>query len=189
MGTRALIAFIAAGAKNTPLEARPDLHVLLFTLGCRSSQEYFSVLPQPCACRASASRLRWEPMRALPPAAEGSPGGIIPRFLVVSQVMLSLMLLAVAGLFLRTLRNLENQDFGFDRHNVLLVRFNAKFAGYKPEQLNALYERMMERMKALPGVSSASFSGQPALIGGNWNSPIRVRGHDQPRPMWTSGPR
>ena len=71
---------------------------------------------------------------------------------MVSQVTLSLMLLAVAGLFLRTLRNLENQNFGFDRHNVLLVKFNSKFAGYKPEQLNALYERMVERFTALPGV-------------------------------------
>ena len=75
----------------------------------------------------------------------------------------------------------ENQDFGFNRHNVLLVRFNPKFAGYKPEQLNALYARLMDRMNALPGVRSATFSGQPALIRGNWNSPIRVRGY-QPAP-------
>ena len=61
---------------------------------------------------------------------------------------------------------------------MLLVKFNAKFAGYKPEQLNALYEQMVDRFEALPGVKEASVSGQPALIGGNWNSPIRVRGHD-----------
>jgi predicted permease len=178
LGTRALIQFIAAGAKHTPLEARPDLHVLLFTLVvCLLTGILFGIAP---ALRVS--RISVAPSLGANARTAGSSGGssrqIVPRLLVVSQVTLSLMLLAVAGLFLRTLRNLENQNFGFDRHNVLLVKFNAKFAGYKPEQLNALYEQMVDRFKALPGVKEASVSGQPALIGGNWNSPIRVRGHD-----------
>ena len=178
LGTSALIHFIASGAKHTALEARPDLHVLLFTLGVSLlTGILFGLAPALRVSRISVAPSLGANARTAA-SSGGQSGRIMPRLLVVSQVTLSLMLLAVAGLFLRTLRNLENQNFGFDRHNVLLVKFNAKFAGYKPEQLNALDERMVERFKALPGVRAASVSGQPALIGGNWNSPIRVRGHD-----------
>jgi predicted permease len=177
LGTRALIAFVGAGAKHTPLDARPDLHVLLFTLGVSVlTGILFGLAP---ALRVSRSSVA--PSLSAGARTAGGSGGrsgrLLPKLLVVSQVTLSLTLLASAGLFLRTLRNLENQDFGFNRHNVLLVRFNAKFAGYKPEQLNALYSRMVERFNALPGVRSAAISGSPAMIGGNWNSAIDIRGH------------
>jgi len=91
--------------------------------------------------------------------------------------MLSLILLAGAGLLLRTLQNLENQNFGFNRSNVLLVQTNPKFAGYKPEQLNGLYERIRNRLDALPGVKSSSISGVPAINAGNWISPIFIKGY------------
>jgi predicted permease len=90
--------------------------------------------------------------------------------------MLSLVLLAVAGLFGRTLHNLRNQDFGFNRTNLLLVKTNPRFAGYKPEQLNALYERILTRVQALPGVRSAALSGQLPIARGNWGSPITIIG-------------
>jgi predicted permease len=101
---------------------------------------------------------------------------MLPKVLVAAQVTFSLVLLAGAGLFVRTLQNLESQDFGFDRHNVLLAKFNAKFAGYKPQQLNALHERILSRLHALPGVRSAALSGVPALSMGNWDSPISIQG-------------
>jgi predicted permease len=181
MGTRALIAFVADGAKNTPLEARPDLHVLLFTLAVSLfTGVLFGVAPALRVSRISVAPYLGASARTAA-SSGGSTGRLLPKLLVVSQVTLSLVLLASAGLFLRTLRNLENQDFGFNRRNLLLVKFSAKFAGYKPEQLNALYARLMDRMNALPGVRSATFSGQPALIQGNWDSPIRIRGY-QPAP-------
>ncbi len=181
MGTRALIAFVADGAKNTPLEARPDLHVLLFTLAVSLfTGVLFGVAPALRVSRISVAPSLGASARTAA-SSGGSTGRLLPKLLVVSQVTLSLVLLASAGLFLRTLRNLENQDFGFNRRNLLLVKFSAKFAGYKPEQLNALYARLMDRMNALPGVRSATFSGQPALIQGNWDSPIRIRSY-QPAP-------
>jgi predicted permease len=108
LGTRGLIQFIAAGAKHTTLEARPDLHVLLFTLGVSLlTGILFGLAP---ALRVS--RISVAPSLGANARTAGSSGGssrqIVPRLLVVSQVTLSLMLLAVAGLFLRTLRNLEN---------------------------------------------------------------------------------
>ena len=173
-GTQALIKFVASGATHTALEARPDSHVLLFTLGISLvTGILFGIAPALRVSRISVAPTLGANART----AAGNRGRLLPKVLVISQVMLSLLLLAGAGLFLRTLRNLEKQDFGFNRHNLLLVQFNAKFAGYKPEQLNALYDRILARMNALPGVRSATISGQPAIIGGNWNSPIYVQGH------------
>ena len=82
----------------------------------------------------------------------------------------------VAGLLLRTLHNLHSQDLGFNRTNILLLRTNPKFAGYKPEQLNALYERILTRVDALPGVRSSTISGGAPMWHGNWGSPITIEG-------------
>ena len=64
---------------------------------------------------------------------------------------------------------------------MLLVNTNPKFAGYPPERLNALYERLISRVDELPGVRSASMSGGPPVSRGNWGSPIDIDGrHTQP---------
>jgi predicted permease len=113
-------------------------------------------------------------------AAGGRSARFLPKTLITAQVTLSLVLLAGAGLFVRTLQNLQSQDFGFNRSNVLLAQFNAKFAGYKPEQVNGLHQRILDRIVALPGVRSAALSGAPAINFGRWNSPIFVQGQTPP---------
>ena len=102
---------------------------------------------------------------------------LLPKILVAGQVALSLILLVGAGLFLRTLANLKNQDFGFNRRNVLLVDFAEKLAGYKADQLTSLHERIVQRLDALPGVTSASLSGSPPMSFGSWRSPIFIQGY------------
>jgi len=59
---------------------------------------------------------------------------------------------------------------------VLLVEFDSKIAGYKATQLDALENRLQEKLKALPGIGSSAFSGGPPISGGSWNSPITVIG-------------
>jgi len=176
-GTRLLIYFVVAGAKSTALDASPDFRVLAFTFGVSLlTGLFFGIAP---ALRAS----RMDVVPSLNSSARtasgsgGKPSRILPKMLVVAQVTFSLILLAGAGLFLRTLQNLERQDFGFNRRNVLLARLNAKFAGYKPLQLNGLHERILSRLNALPGVQSAALSGAPALSRGNWDSPIFIQGY------------
>jgi predicted permease len=105
---------------------------------------------------------------------------LLPKALIVAQVTLSLVLLTVAGLLLRTLRNLRAQDIGFNRTNVLLVNTNPKFAGYEPDRLNALYDRILGRVNAIPGVRSAGLSGGPPVSRGNWGSPIDIDGRLTP---------
>jgi predicted permease len=175
-GTRTLISFVVGGATHTSLAASPDFAVLGFTVAVALiTGILFGIVP---AIRISkigtASAMNASARTAV--SSGGKSGRLLPKVLVTAQVMVSLVLLAGAGLLVRTLRNLQNQDFGFDRHHILLVEFNAKFAGYKPAQLNGLYETMLARLDALPGVRSASISGSILMSGGSWNSPIFFEG-------------
>jgi len=176
LGTRALITFVVGKAAHTALDATPDLHVLAFSSAiCLLTGVLFGIAPALRVSRMSASGALNATARTVG-SSGGRSGRLLPNALVVGQVMLSLVLLAVAGLFVRTLHNLRNQDFGFNRTNILLVKTNPRFAGYKPEQLNALYERILTRVQQLPGVRSAALSGGLPIARGNWGSPITIIG-------------
>src|SRR6185436_18781475 len=83
--------------------------------------------------------------------------------LLVVQVALSLVLLVGAGLFVRTLRNLQAIDVGFNRSSLLLFSLEATTAGYKPAQFADLHRRIAQRIDVLPGVRSVTFSSTPVL--------------------------
>ncbi|MGB6193989.1 MAG: ADOP family duplicated permease, partial [Terracidiphilus sp.] len=172
--TRVLIGFLDGGSAHTPMAATPDPRVLLFTLGvCVLTSLVFGIAPAWQSSRNSAAAALNANARTGTAARRGR---ILPKALIVAQVTLCLVLLTMAGVLLRTFNNLRTEAVGFDRTNVLLVETNAKFAGYTPDQLNALYDRILERVDALPGVRSASISGVPPMIPGNWGSPIFIDG-------------
>jgi predicted permease len=175
-GTRILIKFIAGEGSHTALAATPDLRVLAFTSAiCVLTGLLFGVAPALRVSRTDVTGALNANSRTAA-GAGGRSGRLMPNLLVTGQVMLSLVLLAVAGLFLRTLHNLHSEDLGFNRTNVLLVETNFKFAGYKPAQLNALYDRILGRTGAIPGVRSVTLSGGPPIWHGNWGSPISILG-------------
>ena len=83
---------------------------------------------------------------------------LLSRGLVVLQVALSLLLLVGAGLFLRTLINLQRVDTGFNTRNLLLFGLQPGLIGYKDEKLTHLYQQLTERLEAVPGVQAVTFS-------------------------------
>jgi predicted permease len=78
--------------------------------------------------------------------------------LVVAQVALSLVLLIAAGLFVRTLVALGSTDLGFETERVLVATVDPSLQGYGRGQVGAFYERLIERVGAIPGVASASLT-------------------------------
>ncbi|MGA7857620.1 MAG: ABC transporter permease [Terracidiphilus sp.] len=174
---RALIAFVAAGTANIPLDARPDNTVLWFTLGVSVlAGLLFGLAPALHLSRSSAM----PSLNAGGRTATGSGGRTSrwwPKALVTSQIMFCLLLLVGAGLFLRTLRNLEDQDFGFERTHLLVADLAPELGGYKPEQAPALNQRLLERLSALPGVQSAALSEAPPISAGTWTSSISLSGY------------
>jgi SAM-dependent methyltransferase len=73
-------------------------------------------------------------------------------------------MLIAAGLFVRTLANLQSVELGFNRENVLLLAINAREAGHKGADLLAFYGDLLKRFREIPGVRDAGFSDS-SLIG------------------------
>jgi predicted permease len=99
-----------------------------------------------------------------------------------------MVLLIGAGLLTRSLRNLEDQRFGFETRGRLIVHVNPALVAYPPEKLYGLYERLQQRLAQVPGVLSASLSGYSPLGGNNWNERVYIEGHppdfEGPAPSW-----
>jgi predicted permease len=177
VATRALIAFVGRGSAYIALNSTPDATVLLFTLGVSLlTGLLFGIAPAIASVRNGAARNLSAASRTVQ-SSGGKTARFWPKALVVAQVAVSLLLLVGAGLFLRTLRNLENQDYGFERSHLLLAEFNAKLAGYTPSQTPGLNQQLLERLSAMPGVKSAALALTPPISEGNWSSTITVPGY------------
>jgi len=87
------------------------------------------------------------------------------KLLVVAQVALSLLLVAGAGLFVQSFRNLVQLDLGFEPDHIVSIRFDARGSTYTPERMPDLYRRLIARAEAMPGVRSASVAMCPLLSG------------------------
>ncbi len=82
----------------------------------------------------------------------------IRSLLVIGQVAGSLVLLVVAGLFVRSLRNAQHVDLGFNPDHVLNVRIDTRHAGYGRQRTIDFYRELERRVRAIPGVESASLA-------------------------------
>jgi predicted permease len=94
--------------------------------------------------------------------------------LVVAQVAVSMLVLASAGLLLRTLVNLRSTKTGFDARNILLFDIDARLSGYKDSKLGNLYREVQRRLAAVPSVVSATYSSTALLSGANMTTTLRI---------------
>ena len=97
--------------------------------------------------------------------------------LLVAQVALTVVLIIGAGLFTRSLRNVEGQDFGFDPIHTLLVTIDLRAADYSPAQINAQHLQILTNLETLPGVEAAAATVAHPLGWGTGMS-VRVPGRD-----------
>jgi len=170
-----LLSLIVSGPR---LAVGLDPLVLTFTL-CVSvlTALLFGLVPA-----RRATRVELDPALKSRTAIPGEPvqGIGLRRGLVISQVALSLLLLVVAGLFLRSLQNLRDQELGFRSEGVLLVDIDPRGGGYSEEQLPGLYRDLVDGVEALPGVDSASLSFFGLLTSSRWRTEASVTGYDPP---------
>jgi len=170
-----LLALVRSGQNPVFLKLTRDLRMLGFTSAASLlAGILFSLVP---AWRAT--RIDLTP--ALKDRARGLHGGGrlgLGQMLVIAQVALSLLLLIGAGLFVRTLGKLKGQDAGFKRENVLLFSTDPKLNGYQGRRLANLYQRMLERIKAIPAVGSTSISSHTLLSGGVSRGNVTVDDQD-----------
>jgi predicted permease len=100
----------------------------------------------------------------------------LSQVLVVSQIAISLLMLVAAGLFVRTLSNLESITLGFNRENLLLFTLNAEQAGHKDAERDAFYDQLQRRLAAIPGVLGAVAANSPLVGRGSWFTPAEPVG-------------
>jgi predicted permease len=135
----------------------------------------FGVAPALQASRANANvALRDESASVL----SSRRGTQLRNGLVVAQLALSVVLLVVAGLFVRSLRNMQSLDLGFRPQGVLIGSFELFTSGYDAPRGRAFYREALGRLRALPGVSDASFCRRvPLGFGGSSSTSVTVDGY------------
>jgi predicted permease len=175
-GIDALVGFFSGRTGPVSLDPAIDGRVLLFTTAVATATGIlFGLAPAWRATRISPQAA----MRAnLGGLADGRTRLAIPKALVVAQVALSVVLVTAAGLLLGTLRTLATLDPGFTRDGVLLVAADLRKAQYPPERLAAVHRELLDRLRALPGVRSASAASLTPVSGSAWNNLIVVEGHE-----------
>jgi predicted permease len=104
--------------------------------------------------------------------SSGSARNSLSKALVVAQVATSLVMLIGAGLFIRTLRNLQSLETGFNHENLVTFSLNPRLNNYPPAQTAQLFRRLLERLEAIPGARSATLSQHPILAGSRNDAPI-----------------
>ena len=190
VGMRVLTRWLANGEEAFTLHAELNWHVLLVTLALSlACGVLFGLAPALQATRpALMPRLRDRSvgesgvrLRAARPS--------LTQVLVVAQIATSLLLLVAAGLFVRTLSNLQSVSLGFNRDNVLLFELNAPQAGYPEPRVADFYADLRRRLSDVPGVRDVTLS-HASLIRAGRAHPITVDGQPTKgtRVLWT-GPR
>jgi predicted permease len=155
----------------TDLELRLNTRVLAFTFGLSLlTGILFGLVPAWRATRVDLNSALKQSKRTAPTVSRLSNG------LIVVQVALSLMLLVGAGLFIRSLNNLQRVNVGFNQENLLLFNLSPQRNGYKDERLVRFYEQLFERLDNLPGLRAATFSIVPLIAQNMWNTTIFLPG-------------
>ncbi|HEX6966593.1 MAG TPA: ABC transporter permease [Gemmatimonadaceae bacterium] len=127
-----------------------------------------------------------EPSRALREGARGSGSLVrsrLRRALVVTELALSVMLLAGAMLLIRSYRALEGTDLGFDEHGILSMRISLPESGYaQPAKRAAFYQQLFDRVAALPGVQVVGSAQGIPFSGWDVQAGMSIEGRPAPRP-------
>lgn len=164
------------GYVSYAMSSSPDSRVLCFALGLSTlTGAVFGLIP---ALQTTSPNLA----DTLKAKAANVTGGIAQinfrKLLVAAQITLSLLLVIAATLFIRSLANLHSVNPGFRTQN--LVQFDVDLAsiGYDQHRANAFFKQLETRLEHLPNVEAAGVAANPVLADSDWESIIKVEGHE-----------
>jgi predicted permease len=159
------------------LSADPDPRIVLFAIAVSSlTALLFGLAPAFQATRPVLTSALKEQVGSI------AGSGRQARFrkgLVVAQVALSVLLLAGAGLFARSLYNLRTLNPGFVTDNLLQFSVDPALNSYDRERSLALFTGMQDQLARLPGVTSVGGAVVPAMTESMWSSTVRVQGYER----------
>ena len=173
--TRGLLALVPSDGSPLLIRAQPDLRILGFTLGLTFlTGIIFGLMPALRASRPDP----WTTLKDTIGSIAGAGGSLFLRKgLVTVQVALSFLLLFGAGLFVRSLQNLKGTDPGVALDNLITFQLAPALSGYDDQRSVNLYNELLDRLRAAPGVHAAGIATVPILSGNEWDSSMSVEGH------------
>ena len=170
-----LVGAIPENIGAVGLSASLDLRLLVFTVGLSvATGLLFGLLPA-----MKATRLNLEgTLREQGSSVSGSHGQVrFRKGLVLSQVVLTTVLLVGAGLFARSLNNLKHLDLGMRPENLIAFSIAPELNGYSPQRTVALFDQLHQSVSTQPGVESVSESLMAAFTDSNSSSNVTVEGY------------
>jgi putative ABC transport system permease protein len=172
--SRLLISFISRASNQIVLDLSMDWRILAFTTSLAVlTTVLFGLAPAVRATRA-------EPATLLQSGSRGTTGGrerfSLRRFLVVSQVALSIVLLMGALLFARSLRNLTALNVGFQQTGILLTSVDFEHIQIPPARFGDYDRDLVKHVQAIPGVDSAAYGLMAPFGGETWNDAVIPEG-------------
>jgi len=172
-GSRAIASWMPDFLLTPARRFSMDWRVLAFTVAVTAASVFVvGLLPALRASRTDPDALR-----------DGGRGGSGPgnrRFgtgLVMVQTAMAMVLLVAGGVLFRSIASMQRADLGFEAEGVLVVGLIPPGARYEHgAPLAELYDRITERVRALPGVQAAGWIHSPPLLGNNWTTGVRIPG-------------
>ncbi len=172
--TRGLILLAPTEQARLSLSATPDSRILLFTLGLSALAAVgFGLLPALQAARTDLIAT----MKQASGTSAAAHGAGIRKTLVVVQVVVALVLLLGSALFVQSLTNLNQVDPGFRATNLVRFKIDPMLGGYDVPGTKQFYQRLLERLRALPAVEFAGLAVVAIMEGNEWDSTISVEGY------------
>ncbi|HEY3928009.1 MAG TPA: ABC transporter permease [Candidatus Koribacter sp.] len=176
-GARLMLLLAFRHARSVPISASPSWLVLGFAFGISLlTGIIFGVVPAWFTSHSNPA----DALRGVNRSTRDS-ASLPQKLLVIGQAALSLVLIACAGLLSTSLRNLQQQDFGFVPQNRISIQMNPPSPTYTQEHLAALYRELQDRLSQLPNVKSVSFALYSPTSGNSWGELIAVEGKGEPQ--------
>jgi macrolide transport system ATP-binding/permease protein len=172
LGAHALLALAFPDQQNMPISALPSPLVIGFAIVLSFvTGILFGIAPALMAART-------QPAEALRSNARTTAHGasFLQRALVVIQAALSLVLLVAAGLFAQSLSKAQNVNMRLDATNRYIAHINPQAAGYKNTEVEPLYQTIVDRFHAIPGVLKVGLCTYTPMEDNNWGSGVKVQG-------------
>lgn len=183
-----LLSVMPSESVTRALSTEPDLRVGLFTAALSlATAVLFGLIPALQSSKPALNRTLREEAGSL---AGGAHHARVRKGLVVAQVALSMLLVAGAGLFARSLYNLEHLETGYDADRLLSFRVDPALNGYDQTRIKRFYDDLLRDIRQTPGVQSASLAQVAALTGSASSRTVQVQGYaskpDENMNPWTN---
>ncbi|HEV2327115.1 MAG TPA: ABC transporter permease [Terracidiphilus sp.] len=176
LGAYALLALAFPHQQDMPVTASPSPLVIGFAFALALiTGILFGLAPALLAARTQPAEALRSNTRT---AAHGA--SLLQRSLVVLQAALSLVLLVAAGLFAQSLSKAENVDMKLNTTNRYIAQINPQAAGYKTTEVEPLYQAIVDRFHAIPGVLKVGLATYTPMEANNWSTSVKMQGEPDP---------